>query len=186
MNLRLYVGTALLLALFLAGNIIIIGLFQNGKSLAFSFWYFAMCILVLILLMIVLREILVDKSDLALLGVMGFLVCIAATFMSTTTLQYSQKTASGANVQAGSLSELNTLMKTNEYYNSYITYLQNQITGYQDSSKVLQIKISQKIAEQKAPTTIITQPIYIIQPAPNNTVLPPPIGLPKRERETDD
>ena len=155
MKIKPIVGIAIALSLFLAGNIILIGLFsgnmisisQKTDDYLFPVSYFVLCLFVFLIILQMVRELFVDKHDLVFLLFFGLLVCAALAFFSASIRVYYGSSQAYLPLPQNATLELKTISSANEVYSSYESTLQKQIQDYQDQNQVLQAQISQKTME---------------------------------------
>jgi hypothetical protein len=191
MNLRIFVGLALIVSVFAAGNILLFGLFHDGSSanigtgdILFSFTYFLLCFFVMAFVVVSLKDTFSDRSDLFFLMFFGLLLCAAGTFTATSIHLYHEK--SMAILEFQSSYSLDSLTKTNDYYANYITYLQAQIQKYRNNSDYLQFQVSQKIVDIKALPQISVVPTIPSEPVVSQPEPVAPPTIPTRHEEEDD
>ncbi|MFH0978750.1 MAG: hypothetical protein V1837_05615 [Candidatus Woesearchaeota archaeon] len=180
MNLKAFVAIPLAAGIFVAGTIVLFGLFNNS-TIIFPALYFLLCLALLSLALMMSREMFTDKSDLLFSFWIGILVCASAALSATSIRAYVQSSTENPGQQISL--DLDTISKTNDYYQQYMTYLQKQIQSYQERSTSLQAQINQKIKEINT-----TQVVQVIQPAQivQQPIVRPPRIERERESEEDD
>jgi hypothetical protein len=163
MKAKIFVGIALILTIFLAGSVIIFGLSQLPT---FTYLYFSFVLLCFVLLAYSLRKIFVNKSGLVILAIAIILMTLAAAFFAQSAKSYLDKNQRFTDSNQELISQIDNLKKTNDYYISYISFLNNAIVSSQENSLNLQAQIDQLIQQNNQvtqPEVVPAQPIEEIE-----------------------
>ena len=198
MKLSTAVRIALVVFLFLAGNIIIYGLFfekqqidktssfPSRQDLLFSIAYFSFLLLLCVFVISFYREAFSGSGDIVFLAVMAILLCASVTVFASSLKFYNQRYIAVADAQHNAAFELDKLQNTNNYLGSYATYLQSAISSSQNATAILQQRINEQLLHK---TNVVQQVVQVIQqPQVQQPVVPETPNIPEdvHEREYED
>lgn len=185
MSSKLSVGIISVIVLFVVGNILLFGLLKNdiasfsginSNDVLFPLAYLIMCLAIMVFVinkLVMLKE----PSDTLFFMFCGIVLCFALTFSATATKVYYDEISAASDLKEQSLNELKEIQLMDDYHTQFITYLNDQLLFYQNSSKNLEDKIDYNLKilkiksdEQKAMMElqtiiepvdpIVTEPYY--------------------------
>jgi hypothetical protein len=166
MKTKLLVGIALILTIFLVGSIILFGLSQFPT---FTYAYFGFVLLCFVLLAYSIRNVFVNKGDFAVLIFAIVFMALAVTLFAQSAKSYVDKNQQLTESNQAIISQIESLGKTNDYYVSYISYLNGEINFHQKNSITLQAQIDQIVQQNnQQQNNQVTQPI--VQTPPTNEI----------------
>ena len=138
MTIKKVVAIALPIGLFIAGTIILFGLFE-AKLFAFLYFLF-----VALTLMTIIISAGFQKSDLVFMLVASLIFTAALGLFAFGAKTYHQS------AQNQNIADLNEIISTNNYYSDYVDFLNAQIEEYKAQSVVLN---AQLVTQQNPQTT---------------------------------
>jgi hypothetical protein len=155
---KIFVAVALMLSVLVAGLILIFGYSSNVilpvYLLAFLLIFSAMNIYVL-------RNSLTDK--IIMTSILLILLSISATLFLTNLKVYHEIINKYASPEQSS--EISLMQSQNEYYSVYTSYLNQEISAYQNQTKIMENKLEElkrlqlEKAQQKTVVTVVTPPV---------------------------
>jgi hypothetical protein len=171
MKIGKWVASALFFITFLLGSLFLINFL---KASIFVYLYFAFAFLLLIAIALSLRKAYPENINLLSLIIPVLLIGLALTFFGTNVKLYTD-TSKNLNDGLDSASQISNLEKTNEYYLTYIDFLNDEILKAKKASSDLQAQIND-LTSQK-----------VLNPQVQNTTQEtPPIIIREREEEEED
>jgi hypothetical protein len=170
MKLNIFVGFSLFAAAFIAGSIFLITFL---KTSVFVYIYFTFSLLLLIAIGASLKKEFPEQIRLLFLIIPALLIVLSLTLFGSSVKNYYESNKEIYNLDASS--QIENLSNTNEYYTSYVDFLNSEILKIRQESLDLQSQIdnftAQKNLTNQIPGTI-----------PNN----PPIYIYEEESEEED
>lgn len=171
MKLKTFVGIVLITTFFLVGNIFLFGLLENktmprnlfsDNDLIFMSLYFVLCVLILIALIVYLKDIFENKSDVVLLLFFGVIICFAIVFSAAGFKSYLETSKAANLYQTSVVSEIDNLYSANEYFLGYMDYYSKSMQIYKNNS----LAAMKKIEEVKQAQADVLIPIieYVQEP----------------------
>jgi hypothetical protein len=146
MKIKGVVAFALILALFLAGNILLFGKVGSG----FFVLYFILALFLLVLLGVALKKVL-TKGDKIIFAIAIIGMAIFIALFAQSVKDYMNKNQQMLNEEIGT--EVNNLTQMNQFYSDYANYLAQQIITIRTSSETLQKQIDALKTQTNQPET---------------------------------
>lgn len=140
MKLKIFLALALIISIFSASTILLIGLL---KSSVFPYIYFIFILIFLVISLVSIKSIFPEKTNISLALILIIFIALSISFFGTNLKIYSDKYQESVNKNSTLASEINTLVQSNAYYQTYITFLNNEISKTKNDAKTIQAEINQ-------------------------------------------
>jgi len=144
------------------------------KTPVFVYLYFIFAFFWLIALGFSLKKAHPNKINFSFLIIVILLIALALTFFVGSVKGYYDKSQAIKNNNTALINEIDNITKTNDYYASYIDFLNAEILNTKQATLDLQVQLDKLVAQQSKVAPIIAQP--------NNTQ---PVKTPPRREEDD-
>jgi hypothetical protein len=167
MTIKHVVAFAIYIAIFLIVSIFLIAFL---KTPVFLYIYFIFALFFLIAIGASLKKAYPDRINFSFLLVMIILVAVSLTFFGNSVKGYYDKNTAIGNSNQDLNAQIDNITRTNNYYLSYISFINDEILKTRQATNDLQAQLDKIIAQQNVPaqTPVNNAPIII------------------REREDDD
>jgi hypothetical protein len=168
MNLKPIVGSALIVALLLIGNILLFGLIKGTYG---ALAHFAFTLVSLLVVLIIARTVFPETRDL-LFGIAMIVLISAASFYFAATIRSSQQDTFTLTQNQPLQSDLLSLEQQNAYAGQYIDYLAAEINQSQAINKDLEDRITQLQQQLKQQQTVSPPAVPVVTPPVTPSVVP--------------
>ena len=177
MKLKTAVASALFISIFIIGSIILIGSLNSY----FIPTYFFFVLFILLILIFSTRDFFENKKDIVIALIIAVFIAGFAVYFADGLKTYEIRNQDFINNNPSLMNEINNLTKNNDYYSTYIIYLNNQINSVNSNSIILQSQIDSIVIARNNPPQQNTSPNII------TTITPTPVPTnPERRGERDD
>ena len=163
MKISMWVAFALFISFFLGISIFLINFV---KTPLFLYVYFIFVILWLVIIGYSLEKKFPEEMNVLFLVIIIIFVALALTFFGINVKGYYDKNTEFMSSNQALSYQLDNISKTNDYYLSYITFINDEIVKTQQARLDLQSQLNALIAAQNAANQIQNQPTGTTQ---NNT-----------------
>ena len=181
MNIKTAVTGALILFFIAVANILSFGLLGTTS---FPAIYFVVALISIGLIISSVKSLL-TRSDLILAIVLSVLISLPLAFFAGAVKTNYDIMKTMPLQEQNLMAEMNNISANNEYYASYVSYLNTQISQYEKNTRLLESQISQKIAEIAAKKKASANNQTVVQPLPE-PVIPEEIPVDNRHYDDDE
>lgn len=178
MSIKTVVAFPLFIVSFLVFSIFLITFL---KSPVFVYLYFIFALFWLIILGMSLKKAYPERINFSFLVVVIILLAIALALFGNSVKSYYDKDNEIINNNQALNAQIDNMTKTNDYYISYINFINDEILKTRQDTLSLQSELNKLIAAQKAAVQQAQQNQTTV-PTQNTT---PPVTTPPRREEDD-
>jgi len=184
MNIKTAVTGALIVFFIAAANILSFGILDSNS---FPVIYLVLTLISIGLIITSISSML-TRSDLIFAIILGALISLPLAFFAGAMKTNYETTRTMPLQEQNLMAEMNNISANNEYYASYVSYLNTQISQYEKNTRLLESQISRKIAEIAAKKKAAAKNQTVIQPTPPETIISEviPEEIPVDNRHYDD